>query len=223
MTQWKYISTVSLKTDILFRYSYYLHGALVTKDSLVGVSNLVPLPSLICKQRTSTTADEQLMDTNCDDDSDDDLYLSLPGSDAESDLSPHVHIPDSFMLLGAFRLIRIIQSRSDHRRVDKDTNASQKASALMGDSNPTHLQTKIVTHVRGETSSGSSRPSNPNMSDPLLDLSKSVKGMYRILDLISEEGSGGLGKVHAPFSCSLKTFLCQLTRSLLRKAPCANT
>ena len=162
------------------------------------------------------------MDTNGDDDSDDDLYMSLPGSDAESDSNPRVHILDSFMLLGA-RLIRIIQSRSDHQRVDQDTNGSQKAGALTGDSSPTPPQTKSMTHVRGETAGCSSKPSDPNMSDPLLDLSKSVKGMYRILDLISEEGSGGLGKVHAPFSSSLDTFLCQLTRSLLRKAPCANT
>ena len=27
-----------------------------------------------------------------------------------------------------------------------------------------------------------------------LDLAYSIKGMYRILDLISEQGSGGLGK-----------------------------
>ena len=35
-----------------------------------------------------------------------------------------------------------------------------------------------------------------------LDLASSIKGMYRILDLISEQGSGGLGK-HSSQTCVL--------------------
>lgn len=38
----------------------------------------------------------------------------------------------------------------------------------------------------------------PNEDHPLnLDLSRSIKGMYRILDLISEQGSAGLGEISA--------------------------
>ena len=35
-----------------------------------------------------------------------------------------------------------------------------------------------------------------------LDLAYSIKGMYRILDLISEQGSGGLGEYPVRPACS---------------------
>lgn len=39
-----------------------------------------------------------------------------------------------------------------------------------------------------------SAPQDPN-SPSDLDLSHSIKGMYRILDLVSEQGSGGIGGI----------------------------
>lgn len=60
-------------------------------------------------------------------------------------------------------------------------------------------QTEPKSKVRGDAPM-SNNPSLPAPA-PILDLSKSVKGMYRILDLISEQGSGGLGKLYIPFLC----------------------
>ena len=59
----------------------------------------------------------------------------------------------------------------------------------------------MTTDVRGNASSDSPVHPNPNRTvcAPILDLSKAVKGMYRILDLISEQGSGGLGKTRASY------------------------
>lgn len=53
------------------------------------------------------------------------------------------------------------------------------------------MQTTQVAGVDRHSSIGQNVPTRPN--EPL-DLSTTIPGMYRILDLISEQGSGGLGK-----------------------------
>ena len=45
------------------------------------------------------------------------------------------------------------------------------------------------------------KPSNAPGKDPpplLMDLAEEIKGMYRLLDLISESGSNGCGNEHFP-------------------------
>lgn len=57
---------------------------------------------------------------------------------------------------------------------------------------------KAYTLIYADTSGPAVSATNGNITmpplPPDLDLSYSIKGMYRILDLISEQGSGGLGK-----------------------------
>jgi hypothetical protein len=62
----------------------------------------------------------------------------------------------------------------------------------------------------------------PLVPTPVLDLAKSVKGMYRILDLITEQGSGGLGEKHSPSLHLRSSFSTKLIKSLSRKTPCEN-
>jgi len=87
--------------------------------------------------------------------------------------------------------------------MDQDTNGSQHHSVLPNENNSADVQTKPIFDVRGDTSNDASLRQIPKFlaPAPVHDLSQSIKGMYRILDLISEQGSGGLGKMHAPDLC----------------------
>jgi hypothetical protein len=49
---------------------------------------------------------------------------------------------------------------------------------------------------------GPSGNSNTRGDPPNFDLLHAIKGMYRILDLISEQGSGGLGKLSCYKTCT---------------------
>jgi hypothetical protein len=108
--------------------------------------------------------------------------------------------------------------------MNQGTTGSQHHNVLTSENDSAEVQTKIAFNVRGQTYNEDLLQHNPNPSapPPIHDLSKTVKGMYRILDLISEQGSGGLGKMHAPDLCLRNQFLCQLTRSLSLKTHCGN-
>jgi hypothetical protein len=97
--------------------------------------------------------------------------------------------------------------------------AADSAGAQKG---PSTVSNSRIIDVNGDDSDdsesddlyGSYAPnyahSNPKplVPAPVLDLAKSVKGMYRILDLINEQGSGGLGETHSPslhLRCSFST------------------
>src|ERR1700729_2567681 len=97
--------------------------------------------------------------------------------------------------------------------MDQDLNGSQNANTFTGTNNFASIQIKTTSDIRGNTSTDSPMhkekanlpvpvPIPVPVPAPILDLSKSVKGMYRILDLISEQGSGGLGEIHSGFILS---------------------
>jgi len=117
----------------------------------------------------------EFMGSSRDEDSDDDLYLSLPESETES-------------VSGSPKPV--------HKNMDQDLNVLQNANVFAGANSSAPIQSNITSKVRGKTSTDSpTRKEKANLpvpTPPILDLSKSVKGMYRILDLISEQGSGGL-------------------------------
>ena len=56
----------------------------------------------------------------------------------------------------------------------------------------------VASHNAPNTSAGLSDSSMATTSAPrvITDLVEFIPGMYRILDLVSEQGSGGLGKLH---------------------------
>ena len=79
--------------------------------------------------------------------------------------------------------------------MDLDHSGRQATTTMPHDSDSTQTAEKI------SSSSSNPRKEPGATSPPLsLDLSHVIKGMYRILDLICEQGSGGLGKL----SCSLQ-------------------
>jgi hypothetical protein len=98
----------------------------------------------------------------------------------------------------------VIQPGSADQAMDQDINSSQHHSVLLNENNSADVQTKPIFNVRDDTSDDASLRQIPNLlaPAPVHDLSKTIKGMYRILDLVSEQGSGGLGKMHAPDLCS---------------------
>jgi hypothetical protein len=63
-----------------------------------------------------------------------------------------------------------------------------------------HDSDSILTAGNPSSSNSNPRTVPSTTSHPPIDLSDAIKGMYRILDLISEQGSGGLGKLF----CSLQ-------------------
>ena len=84
---------------------------------------------------------------------------------------------------------------SDFRKAKDDTTTAQEDTDAVqehgnGDEHPTLSQPEA--QPSGETL----RPASPKDREAgtlSLDIANSITGMYRILDLISEQGSGGLG------------------------------
>ena len=72
-----------------------------------------------------------------------------------------------------------------------NTCADHPANALAGDKETT--QVKWTTKDGGDSHGCADQNLPPPPIKPS-DLSTTIPGMYRILDLISEQGSGGLGK-----------------------------
>jgi hypothetical protein len=90
-----------------------------------------------------------------------------------------------------------IQTESVHTELEPNMNDRQSPNIFSAENDgiqagiePTHdapVNSDICMQTRED----------PNTA-PDIDLSNSIKGMYRILDLVSEQGSGGLGKI--PFT-----------------------
>ena len=105
--------------------------------------------------------------------------------DADTDSLSDMYLDDPTSDLDNTRTLRTVSSVDSFRsaisiiRVKEDTNAKTSP-----------LGTGAVTGIKDE----SSKSQVPLKESNSMDLLDEVEGMYRILDLVSEQGSGGLGE-----------------------------
>lgn len=58
-------------------------------------------------------------------------------------------------------------------------------------------------HMQPPPDNSNNITSSGSISDDPVDLVNIIPGMYRILDLVSEQGSGGLGDLYTCIACQL--------------------
>jgi hypothetical protein len=126
-----------------------------------------------------------------DEDSDDDMYGPYPPYNthppAGSDRS-YKQIDEGLVFLQPHTIL-ILNSRQP-RQLTKWIWITPAQKVIMQLNHVSRFLSKTIGNVFSGNGDGNTQRDPPN-----LDLSHAIKGMYRILDLISEQGSGGLGKL----------------------------
>jgi hypothetical protein len=140
-------------------------------------------------------------------DSDDDLYGPYPPDEARpladsQDRTDTQTYVSRILIILSVMLILLCSSRTLYLMKWIWIIPSHNLKVVMSS------RLRAMVHLSESVEIAPSGNGNPQGESANLDLSHAIKGMYRILDLISEQGSGGLGKLSCWIMTSILTPLC---------------